>query len=212
MKSMLAFLVALLVMPVVLAECSPEKMLKVVIRNATPDIDPESFAARPKTLFRFGAHYARIEEEPNPVTGIHGLIVVNRRDTWMTDLASKSGQHIVDSAESYDFHAPIAGGPGEPESVLEMEFGCEIRYMRDRGVEPKPISIAGLDLSGFTTNVDKYVFRLLTIPEHDVPFAFALYEDNKLIYYLRYDEYGSGLEPDHALFTKPEGIEYREAE
>jgi len=194
------------------ADCAPEQFLKIVFRDATPGVDANSFAAKPKTLYRYGSHYARVEEEPNPQTGIHGLIVVNKRDTWMVNLATSSGQHIVDTAESYDFHAPLVGGPEDPADIMEMEFGCEIAYMSARGVKPRPITIAELNLVEYQTTAEKYTFRLLVVPEHDVPFAFGFYEGDKLVYYVRYMEYGAYPTPEMSLFEKPVGIEYREAE
>ena len=44
------------------ADCAPEKMVRIVVRDATPGVDPDSFAAQPKTIYRLGSKYARTEE------------------------------------------------------------------------------------------------------------------------------------------------------
>jgi hypothetical protein len=64
------------------ATCAPEQMVKVVVRDATPGVDPGSFAAQPRTFYRLGTRYGRTEEVPDPEHGMHGLIVVSEPDAW----------------------------------------------------------------------------------------------------------------------------------
>src|SRR5207249_2734116 len=96
------------------ADCVPEKMVKVVLRDVTPGIDRASFAAKPRTLYRWGSKYGRTEEALDSRLKIHGLIVVNEPDLFMVNLATRTGQHIVDTGGPYHFHAPIVGGADDP--------------------------------------------------------------------------------------------------
>src|SRR5271154_3426713 len=73
-----------------------ETMTKMVVRTSAPDVPPDSFAAKPKTIWRVGRKYGRIEEVPDPILGIHGLLICNEPDAWMINLVDKSGKHIVD--------------------------------------------------------------------------------------------------------------------
>src|SRR2546428_6825935 len=80
-KALLRLIImALLVLPASVAwaaECAPEKMVRIVTRDATPGIDPQSFPALPKTLYRLRKRPGRVEEEPGASRRGHGLIVVN---------------------------------------------------------------------------------------------------------------------------------------
>src|SRR5215813_14036174 len=89
------------------AECAPEKMVRIVTRDATPGIDPQSFPALPKTLYRLGNGRGRVEEMPDPARSVHGLIVVNEPDGWIVNLHDKTGRHLVDPGSSLIFRAPI---------------------------------------------------------------------------------------------------------
>lgn len=192
-----------------MAECAPEKMIKIVFRDATPGIPPESFAAQPKILYRLGSHYQRMEEAPDRENGIHGLIVSNKRDHWMVNLADKTGQHIVDTAESYDSHAPILGGPGTP--FAEFEFGCEVGYMRAQGIKPTPAVVGERNLLQYEHSAGELTVRLMVIAETGVPDAIGLFQDRELVYFLRYVVYEPGLETNASLFERPSGISYVEA-
>src|SRR6266487_825791 len=130
-KALLRLIImALLVLPASVAwaaECAPEKMVRIVTRDATPGIDPQSFPALPKTLYRLGNGRGRVEEMPDASRGVHGLIVVNEPDAWIVNLHDKSGRHVVDPGPGLIFRAPILDGGGElPAPLRELEFGCEL--------------------------------------------------------------------------------------
>src|SRR5262245_35832646 len=79
------------------ADCTPHKMVRITYANVAPGLDPRSFAAQPKTLYRLGSKYGRIEERADAVRGVHGLVVVQEPDIWTIDLMKRVGQHIVDA-------------------------------------------------------------------------------------------------------------------
>jgi len=194
------------------ADCVPEKMVKVVLRDVTPGIDRASFAAKPKTLYRWGSKYGRTEEALDSRLKIHGLIVVNEPDLFMVNLATRTGQHIVDTGEPYHFHAPIVGGADDPVAIKEMEFGCEIDFMKAHGAGPvRQGMLDGRAVDQYEIAIDAYRVVLSVTPRDARPVGFSLYEREKLRYDMRYLEYTNDLEPRPRLFQRPEGITFEDA-
>jgi hypothetical protein len=193
------------------AECNPDRMVKIVYRDVTPGIESWSFPAQPKTLYRLGTRYGRVEEAPDEKQGIHGLVVVNEPDVWMVNLATKQGRHIVDTGAPYHFRAPIVGGPGDPPAITRLESGCELVYMKaGGGSRPKTAKVDGRVVDRYEVRVGEYRLVLSVSRDEGTPIAFAVYEKGGLSYDMRYVEYEAGLEPRMELFQKPDGIEYEE--
>lgn len=211
MRLLLSILILVLLNPMVAtAGCSPEKMVKIVFHDATPGYEEGHFATLPKTLYRLGAHHARFEESRDPEQGIHGLIVVNGRHTWMVNLSVKTGRLIVDRAESYDFHAPIIGDQDGP--FVEFEFGCELAYMEARGVEPTRVKVGDGDVLQYEVSDGETTVTLMVDQDTGQPSAVGVLEKGRPVYLLRYDAYETGLEPEMSLFTMPADITWEKTE
>lgn len=88
MRAMLLIVCAL--SAVALGQQPPDMMTKLTVRLQSPDIPEESFAAKPKTMYRTGNGYCRTEELPDPEQGIHGLMIINEPDVWMVNLLTKA--------------------------------------------------------------------------------------------------------------------------
>jgi len=186
-----------------------EPLIKIVFRNATPGIDTDSFAAKPKTLYLLGSHYQRLEELPDFEAGIHGLIVSNERDTWMVNLANKTGKHIVDNATNYDIYAPVVSD--RTDSFEGFNFGFELSYMEDAGVKPTQVRLGDRDLVQYEYSKGQMQLRLMVSAKEKIPYAAGLFDSGKLMHMVRYEEYKVNLEPEPTLFEKPSGISYTEA-
>lgn len=212
MRLLLSILVLVLLNPLAaFAGCAPQKMVKITFRDATPGYEKGHFATLPKTLHRWGSHFARLEEQPDLENGVHALVVVNNRDTWMVNRAARTGRHIVDRAETFDFHAPLVGSHDSP--FADFEFGCELAYMQERGVEPTSVIIADLTLLQYEYSTGgALTIRLMIDPKTRHPWAVAVIERGQPVYILRYVTYETGLEPDMDLFTKPADIEWEASE
>jgi len=194
------------------ATCGPEHMVKVVIRNATPGLDPNSFAAQPKTFYRLGTKYGRIEEAPDREHGIHGLMVVSEPDLWMINLRSKTGQHFVDTGAPYHFHAPVLAGADDPEFVKAFEVGCELEYVKEKSSSPpRPVTMNGRTLESYVASEGEYQLVLVIDPATQKPFAATVKKGGKIVSFIRYLEYETELTPDLALFTPPSALTYTEA-
>src|ERR1700730_2128721 len=88
----------------------PEIMTKLAVRLESADIPAESFAAKPKVMYRAGTGYCRTEELPDPEHGIHGLMILNEPDAWMVNLLTKTAQHFVDPGPTFHCRMPIFQG------------------------------------------------------------------------------------------------------
>jgi hypothetical protein len=120
----------------------PETMTKISVRLESPDDPADSFAAKPKTMYRAGNGYCRTEEVPDPEHGIHGLMILNEPDAWMVNLLSKTARHFVDPGPTFNCHLPLFGGePAKSAAemknpLLELEFGQELEYFKGKRATP----------------------------------------------------------------------------
>src|SRR5438045_7621317 len=86
MNRFLPIIAGLLLCNSAFAEPTKPKVIKIVSRFISSEIPPNSFAAKPKTIYIAGDSYSRVEEEPDREHGIHGLIIVSEPDSWMINL------------------------------------------------------------------------------------------------------------------------------
>lgn len=191
------------------AECAPERMVRVVFRNDTPGVDRASFAAKPRTLYRLGERYGRVEEELNPATGHHLLIVVAEPDVWMTDLAAGKGQHVVDPGPTFEFRAPIFVTQGLPPVFGRLETGCELDFVATYApVAVGKVTVEGVALDRHQVSVGRDRIEILVRPDGRQVVSVAHYRDERPLTVLRYLDYAVDLPPNMALFAKPPGVAY----
>jgi len=211
-QKVIVVLVAVLAITEVSAECKFDKMLRVVFRNVTPDVDRTSFAGQPETAYRLGTQYGRTEEAPDPEQGIHGLIIVSEPDSWMINLLTKKGQHLVDHGAPYHFHAPVFWSEGMPESLQGLEFGCEVAFMKANASNPpEPTVVEGAKVLRYEMVAEEYRVALFVGLKDKRPRAVVVTQGEKVVFGLRYDSWQDGLPPDLKLFQPPEGITLEEA-
>jgi hypothetical protein len=114
------------------AKCAPKNVLKIVFAYEAPEMPADSFGAKPRTLYRLGDKLGRMEEMPNPETGLHLLVVVNGEDIWMVNRNDRAGEHSIDPGPSIGFHAPVISSV-DSEYWRDFEMGCEIAFMTAAG-------------------------------------------------------------------------------
>jgi hypothetical protein len=100
---------------------NPE-VTRIVCRFVSPEIPPDSFGAKPRTIYIAGESYSRVEEELDSAHGIHGLIVISEPDSWMINLVDRSGRHIVDPGPTFIVHHRIMATDA-PRELANLEFG-----------------------------------------------------------------------------------------
>jgi hypothetical protein len=210
-RSPLALLLAVGALGHAWAGCAPEKMARIVFRDGSPDVDRESFAGQPATLYRLGSKYARLEEAPDPEHGIHGLSINAEPDIWMINVMTKSGQHILDPGEPYVVHVPVFGGPEDPEFLKTFEFGCELQYMRERKVQPQPSTIGRFKLDNYRVTVRDQTIGLSIIAGTERPLFAVFLKNGNVVKSYQYVQYDLGLAPQLELFAPPAGIKIEEA-
>jgi len=189
----------------------PETMTKLSVRLESVDVPKDSFAAKPKVIYRAGNRYCRTEELPDLERGIHGLMILNEPDAWMVNLITKTAQHFVDSGPTFSCHLPIFRGPqvksaaDMKDSLLELEFGQELSYFKGKGaaqkegpiLRHKPTTVYAVDIG------DSQLF-LFTTETPERPWAVARKHNNvdQIFWYGTYEQ-----QPfDQKLFVRPEGV------
>lgn len=191
--------------------CSPKSMVKVVTRNITPGVDPNSFQGQPLVIYRQGSRFLRSEEAPDPPQGLHLLAVFSAPDIWMANLANHKGKHIVDPSPSIDVHAPVVTGPDVPLLFQGLEFGCEAEFVRRNA----PKTFGNLSARG-----EPMKLHVLHAGSHRLDIIFnsqgrpdqvSYSIDGRWILVVNYDTFLNDLPLDPGLFKPPEGVVFEEA-
>lgn len=196
-----------------IAEEAPKTMLRMEVRLANRDVQPGSFASKPKVYFRATNRYCRTEEAPDPENKIHGLLIVNEPDAWMINLESKTGRHIVDSGPTFNCRLPIFAPLGKndaPDSLTnDLQFGRELEFFQKLGASPQTGSvIQGKQTNVYIIEIGAAALGLLTYGSPERPLSVSRkYAGNTDIFW--YDNYGEQLF-DSKLFGRPEGINIEE--
>jgi hypothetical protein len=160
-------------------------MTKVVVRLQSPDVPEGSFAAQPKTMYRAGTRYCRIEEMPDSERGIHGLVVINEPDAWLINLVTKTAQYQADPGPTFNCRLPVfaddvksttdAGG-----QIKGLEFGRELTYFQGRGATSRPGPILqGESTKAYTVEIGDSQLLLFTTGTPEKPVALARQHGNK---------------------------------
>ncbi len=209
----LRFLVAVLSMlPVVAVAadrvCAPSPMLRVVTALDVPGARRDHFVRVPKTLYRYGERYGRIEEARNPESGLHLLVVVDEPHLWVADRVSQTGNYQRDQGPTFRFRAAIFGDPSIRSTFINsLEFGCEVAWLSSVGAARKKVrhetlgAVERLEYSEGNESVHLYL-------RSDTPSRLELHRDSQLRVAVQYLEYEAGLPFEPALFQRPEGIRF----
>lgn len=199
------------------AQDAPKTMTKIVVQADGPDLPQDSFARKPKTIYRAGNSYCRIEEMPDPEHGIHGLTIISEPDIWMVNLATKTAQHLVDGGPTYNCRLPIFLGPvaGTADNVnyvqLRLEFGHELEFFKKTGAirqDPGPV-LQNQRTVGYVIDMGSTRLALYTYGPNDFPLLVGRTYDKKgeLIWYSGYGQ----VPFDPKIFAKPDGVSIVEA-
>ena len=112
------------------ADCAPEKLIRMVTQNVTPGIPADSFAVKPKVMYRLGNGRTRLEEQPDPVDGVQLLIITDAPRIWHIDLVSRTGETMVDDSIPPKVVYCFLGGRVAKGSPGD-QIGCELQFMKD---------------------------------------------------------------------------------
>jgi hypothetical protein len=194
------------------ASCSLPAQVRIVTVNTSPGIPKDSFASQPLVMYRAGPQRLRLEEAPDPVNGIHQLIVSNWPDSWAVNLLDKKGQHVKDDDPVPVVHAPvITADPslGIPAAWSALEYGCEWEFFSANQAVQVPTEKHDLIKHQLTEGA--WRITLVTAQDSQRPWMMMLSKDGKVTWAIRYTAYAIQGAADPALFAKPEGIEFTES-
>ena len=200
-----------LLLAVALDQSSPKTMTKLIVRFESPDAPPFSFPALPKTMYRAGTRYCRIEELPDPEHGIHGLIVINEPDIWLANRQNKTVRHQTDPGPTFNCRLPMFIEHEAQQSALNtgnplegLEFGRELAFFKGKAAATSPgPPLQGKATQAYTLQIGASQLFLFTrgIPEKAVAVVKESASKREVYWYLVYEE----LPFDTALFSEPEG-------
>lgn len=188
--------------------CAPQKLLKVVTTIDAPGLPQEHFGRVPKTLYRLGDGNGRIEEAPNPQSGLHILIVVNEPHVWIVNLATRQGRYQKDPGPTYYFRARLfAEAAVQSPFMRTLEIGCESAWMREAGAKPLDTVHPALGSVQKLELVEGQE-RLVLFERGGKPLLVELYGPTGWLLSMNYISYESDLKPDPTLFKQPKGIRF----
>lgn len=192
-----------------LAQDAPKTMTKMEVVLQGPKIPSASFAAKPKTMYRAGSRYCRVEEAEDTENHIHGLMIVNEPDAWMVNLMTKTARHVVDPGPTFNCHLPIFAD-GSDREASELEFGLEMEFFEKNGASSHPGSVLqGKQTTQYQVEVGKSKLALFTYgtPERPLAVGRVRGDDGEIYWYSGY----CGVPFDAKLFAKPEGVKIEES-
>ena len=190
---------------------TPETMTKMVVRLMGPEIRPGSFSALPKTIYRAGDRYARIEDPPDARQKIQKLTIIAGPDAYSVNVIDHKGTHAT-AHGSNEPRVPIVL-PLDPRHNLQqldsLEFGSEFDFFQATGAT----HMAGPVINAKAT--DAYELKTPSGPatlvvrggtETPVTLSWHTKEGVYKYEYITYEE----LPFDRGLFAKPTGIQMKE--
>lgn len=190
----------------------PATMTKMSVRLSGPGIKPKSHSALPRTIYRAGPHYARIEDPPDSRQKIEKVTIIAEPDAYSFNLFDKTGTHAIDQGGANDLHLPIVL-PFDPKHELptldRLEFGSEFEFFEQAGATKE----AGPIINAQPT--DAYVFKiptgaatLVVKPGTETPIKLSWQmRDGTYTYeYISYQD----VPFDPQLFAKPAGVKLKE--
>lgn len=200
--------------PASAGDCAPRRLVRMVVVDSSPGVSADSFAAKPKTIYRLGTRLARIEEEPDPEHNIHGLMVIAEPDSWIVNLADRTGRHVFDKDPKGVVRAPVFVqdyGDSFPAPLRALEFGCEEEFF-DSFHGPVEL-LKGTDPPMFKQAVgaNGWALVLLRSSRRGPPSAVFLLRGDDIVSAIRYLSYEEPNHPEASLFAKPSGIAFTEA-
>lgn len=186
------------------------QMVHVEFRFLSPKINPGSFEASIRKVWRSGDQYLRIEEAPDLQQRIHSVIIVNEPDVWMWNRFDNTARHIVDSGPTNVVHDPLFSG--EPSKVLQgLEIGGEKDFFAANKASSLPDeNVDGMDCAASSLTVDDSTLTLYLRKSDGSPFQVSI-KNPRGAYAVRYEKYESRLRLDPSLFVAPKEAKISEA-
>ena len=187
-----------------------QRMFFAEYQFIAPEIKEGSFEATSRKLWRIGFRYMRLEEAPDPDLNIHGLIISNAPDTYLINLYTNIGQHLVDRAENTDVHVSVFQIPDLPLKIQELEMGYENVFIAKHNIFSTGVkTIQGIECDTHEIIISGFKVTLWKRRDNRNPLQ-ARIEKDGIVYTVRYLQYENNLIPDFGLFEVPQGVRIME--
>jgi len=203
----LALLIALLAPA---ANAADRSMVYIEYRFIAVNIKPGSFEASVRKLWRYKDSYARVEEAPNPQTGIHGLLIANAPNSYLINRNTKVARHVVDPGPTYNVVIPVF--PSERDGKLKgLQMGQELKFFQANGavaLPDEPIDIAMCSV--LRARVEDSEIKLFLDRDSKQPRQVSI-RNPRSEYAVRYVRYLTDLPVDLSLFSVPKDVQVTRA-
>jgi hypothetical protein len=194
------------------AQSESVKMIKIITRDTSPDVPRTSFAAKPRTIYRIGETYGRVEEELDPDHNTQGLIIISEPKIWIMNLRDKTGRFMIDPGPSYVFRAPVIPpeGSGQEQPLKDFEYGREYEFLHSNHATYGKEILDGKSYDKLYLTIDGFTISLLSYAGEERPYRVTVIKGQKLVLQVDYDYYKRDLEPQMTLFELPKNIQINE--
>jgi hypothetical protein len=204
----LALLIALLAPA---ANAADRSMVYIEYRFIAVNIKPGSFEASVRKLWRYRDRYARLEEAPNPQTGIHGLLIANAPNSYLINRSTKVARHVVDPGPTSNV-VVIPVFPSERDGKLKgLQMGREPAFFQANGavaLPDEPIDIAMCSV--LRARVEDSEIKLFLDRDSKQPRQVSI-RNPRSEYAVRYVRYLTDLPVDLSLFSVPKDVQVTRA-
>ncbi len=185
------------------------KMLFIEYELVAFGVPPDSFAAKPKKLWRVGDSHLRLEELPNSEAKEQRLLVVAEPDIWVINRTTGLGRHEIDPGPTYRVKFPVFTAD-KNEDVVKLEMGSEVQFFRDHDArDAGEKTVADVACKESVIELGGHQVSLFTRVADGTPYQVTILvgEYALAVRYLRYE---TGLAVDKDLFTPPADIKFEE--
>jgi len=194
------------------ADGPPSKMTHLSVQMSGPDIPPDSFAAKPKFIWRASNQYCRVDEEPDLEHGIHGRIIINEPDVWMVNLEDNTARHLVDSGPTFNCKLPVfAFDPDALQAKIgELEFGHELEFFKNNGAKRVDGPKLSFEANYYELKIEDTLLKLVEIVKIHAPIRIGFARGEK-IYMVKYLLWDDQVPFKADIFAKPSGVKIEDA-
>jgi hypothetical protein len=180
-------------------------------RFISKDLVPGSFEASTRRMWRAGDSFLRIEEQPDPAQGIHGVMISNAPHSWLWNRYGNTAHHIVDPGPTFNVIVPVFPWVTSPE-LKKLEMGREAAFFKKHTAKRASDAVLdGVPVTAALLTLDGYKVTMFTRKDTGKPMQFVL-DDPKGTYTMRYETFEEGLPFDRKLFELPANVKVVEPE
>ena len=201
---LLALLLFAVLVP--LTGAADDSMVYIEYRLIAPEVKPGTFAASVRKVWRHTDSYARIEEEPDPQTGIHGLMISNAPNSYLINQFNKVARHIVDPGPTYNVIIPVFPSERSPK-FKQLQMGRELTFLRANGAVAASDQVIGdVPCSVLVAKVEDSDITLFLDKKSKQPRQISI-SNPRNRYAVRYEAYRTDLPVDLTLFRVPKDVQ-----